>query len=290
MEQLWNKAVEERFFTEARAFATPEQLFYTTDDERYLAYWPKTYRGEKNTLQSRNALIGRFTEKWTADLIQSVFGSSNNLFAVQGAICDELALHRSSNADVVISRCKEIQQQPEDILAIIEVKMSIVWNWELKQDNLFCIGDYMTHKGTPGLLRSDSMLKGIGKGINVRLSSPKANRIPYIVIGNTPIQTSYFSKVDELKAAGIIQGFLSVNPSPLDTDGVRNCKKTPKGGFLKMDSFDELKGYIESLLVTEMDFFSSMKSKADLGRIIEISNQQSSYEEKAQVFLRLIKE
>jgi hypothetical protein len=65
MEKLWNKEVEQRFFNEAQKFAMPEQLFYVSDSGKYLAYWPKSYDGKKSTLQSRNALIGNFTEKWT---------------------------------------------------------------------------------------------------------------------------------------------------------------------------------------------------------------------------------
>jgi len=47
------------------------------------------------------------------------------------------------------------------------------------------------------LLRSDSMLKGIGKSINIRVSSFKAATIPIIVMGNTPITNSYYPKVDK---------------------------------------------------------------------------------------------
>ena len=197
MVELWNKEVEKRFFAESVKFATPEQLFYVTDRNRYLAYWPKGYDGKKSTLQSRNALIGNFTEKWTTDLIQEVV-KDKGLFAVQGAICEEIALTNMSPADVVISRSKNVNQQPEDILAITEVKMSIVWNWELQGKALSCIGDYKTHQGNPGLLRSDSMLKGIGKSINIRVSSFKAANIPIIVVGNTPITNSYYPKVDHL--------------------------------------------------------------------------------------------
>jgi len=49
----------------------------------------------------------------------------------------------------------------------------------------------------PGLLRSDSMLKGIGKSINIRVSSFQAATIPIIVMGNTPITNSYYPKVDK---------------------------------------------------------------------------------------------
>jgi predicted house-cleaning noncanonical NTP pyrophosphatase (MazG superfamily) len=286
--ELWNKDIESRFFTESVKFATPEQLFYVTDDHRYLAYWPKGYDGKKSTLQSRNALIGKFSEKWTTDLIQEVI-KDKGLFAVQGAICDEIALINMSPADVVISKSKNINQQPEEIVAIIEVKMSIVWNWELQGKTLSCIGDYKAHQGTPGLLRSDSMLKGIGKGINIRVSCLKAAGIPIIIMGNTPIKSSYYTKVDHLKEAGIIQGFWSVNPKPLD-DNEENIKKTGKNGFYRFDSFEELKNAFEVLLSEERDFFSSMKSKKELGKIIEIANRETTYEKKAEIFLKLIKE
>ncbi|MDP2168596.1 MAG: hypothetical protein Q8J64_09740 [Thermodesulfovibrionales bacterium] len=199
MEKLWNKQVEQKFLEESTRFATPEQLFYVTDSGKYLAYWPKGYDGKKSTLQSRNALIGSFTEKWTTDLIQAIV-KDMGLFAVKGAICNEIALSNMSPADVVISKQNNINQNPEDISAIIEVKMSIVWNWERqKSKSLVCIGDYRTHQGNPGLLRSDSMLKAIGKSINIRVSSSKASKLPIIIMGNTPITNSYYSKVDHLK-------------------------------------------------------------------------------------------
>ena len=289
MEKLWGKEAEQQFFNEATRFATPQQLFYVTDSGKHLAYWPKGYDGKKSTLQSRNSLIGNFTEKWTTDLIHEAV-KDKGLFAVQGAICNDIALSNMSPADVVISRSKNINQAPEDILAIIEVKMSIVWNWELqKNNNLMCIGDYKAHQGNPGLLRSDSMLKAIGKSINIRVSSSKASQIPIIIMGNTPITNSYYSKVDHLKSAGIIQGFWSVNPKPLDNDG-ENIKKTDKQGFCRFDSFIELKNAFADLLSEERNYFSSMKSKKELGQIIEKANKEQTYEKKAEVFLKLINE
>lgn len=285
---LWNKDVERKFFNESSKFATPEQLFYVSDKSSYIAYWPKGYKGKKSTLQSRNSLIGNFTEKWTTDLIQDVL-REKGLFAVQGAICEEIALSNMSPADVVISKNKNIIQKPEDILAIIEVKMSIVWNWEFHANSLSCIGDYKTHQGNPGLLRSDSMLKAIGKSINIRVSNFKAAPIPIIVMGNTPITDSYYPKVDHLKVSGIIQGFWSVNPQPLDDNG-KNIKKTERSGFYRFDDFEELKRAFNILLAEERDYFSSMKSKIELGKIIEIANREGTYEKKAEVFLKLIKE
>lgn len=288
MMKLWDRKVENQFFIESGKFASSEQLFYVTGGGKYLAYWPKNYAGKKTTLQSRNSLIGNFTEKWTTDLIQETV-KDKGLYAVQSAVCEEIALTEMSPADVIISKNKNTAQKPEDILAIIEVKMSVVWNWELKKNkNIECIGDYKTHQGNPGLLRSDSMLKAIGKSINIRVSSHKTSRIPVIIMGNTPITESYYPKVDHLKTAGIIQGFWSVNPKPLDNE--ESIKKTEKKGFYRFDAFEELKKSFDVLLSEERNFFSSMKSKKELGEIIEISNREKEYEKKAETFLRLLKE
>lgn len=210
MKKLWNKEQEIKFFTEARKFAGFEQLFYLSDRGRYYAYWPKSYKGSKTTLQARNALIGNFTEKWSADLL-SDFAKEKGYNVVQGAVCEEIGLPKNSKADLVICRTKDVIQRPEDILLIFEVKKSVVWNWELKiaktREDLICLGDYRTHQGNPGLLRSDSMLKAIGKSINIRVSSFKASKIPIIILGNTPITKAYYQKVDHLKKSGIIQDF-----------------------------------------------------------------------------------
>jgi hypothetical protein len=292
MKHLWTKEKEIEFFTESRKFATPEQLFYVTDDKRHFAYWPKAYNGVKSTLQSRNSLIGSFTEKYSVDLLQE-FASKHNWFSVQGVVCEEIGLTRQSSADVAICKSTDIVQKPENILMIFEVKMSIVWNWELKQvgknEEPICLGDYKSHRGNPGLLRSDSMLKAIGKSINIRVSDIVASHIPIVVLGNTPITESYFKKVDFLKNAGIIQGFWSVNSAPLDGDG-ENIKCTSKDGFIRMDSYSELENSLEKLITEPKEFFSSMKSKKELGQIIEIANRETDFEKKAEKFLALIKE
>lgn len=288
MPDLWTKEKEIEFFTGSRSFATAEQLFYLGDDNRYYAYWPKSYKGRKSTLQSRNSLIGNFTEKFSVDLLQE-FAESKGLYAVQSVVCDEIGLTNRSPADVAICTSRNTVQRAENIFALFEVKMSIVWNWELSNDNLICLGDYKTHKGNPGLLRSDSMLKAIGKSINIRVSGYQASKIPIIVLGNTPVTESYYSKVDHLKKAGIMQGFWSVNSNPLDNNG-NNIKNTMENGFVRMDSNSELENYLEALFSTELEFFSSMKSKNDLGKIIEIANQEMEYEQIAEKFLSLIRE
>lgn len=288
MQNLWNLEVESNFFEEAlRDFASREQLFYRTQDDRYLAYWPKGYSGRKSTLQSRNYFIGKFTETWTRELIESCV-KSRNLFAVQGAVCKDIGLTPQSPADVVIARKNEVRLVPEDILVIFEVKMSIVWNWELREDNLVCLGDYKTHKGNPGLLRSDSMLKAIGKAINIRVSSPSAATIPVIVIGNTPIQPSYVEKVDHLKTSGIIQGFWSVNPKPLDEGDTLDA--TGAKGFVRFDTYESFQHALVELISMQLNFFAGMKSKEELGRFIETANIESTYIQKAETFLKLLKD
>jgi len=292
MEELWDKKQEIKFLSAARKFAEPEQLFYLGDDNRYYAYWPKSYRGAKSTLQARNALIGSYTEKWSVDLL-SEFAQSEGFYAVQGVVCDEIGLPKNSSADVAICKTRNINQKPEDILLIIEVKMSVVWNWELiielNNEKLVCLGDYRTHKGNPGLLRSDTMLKAIGKSINIRVSSLKASKIPIIILGNTPVTKSYYRKVDFLQRSGIIQGFWSINPKPLDNDG-ENIKSTDEAGFYRIDSYKELLTKLSELFDKKIEFFSSMMPKDELGRIIEIANRELTYDKKAEKFLELIRE
>ncbi len=287
MQGLWTKDKEVEFFTESQAFAAPEQLFYVGDDGRYYAYWPKTYKGKKSTLKSRNSLIGNFTEKYSVDLLQK-FANSQSLYAVQGVICNEIGLTAQSPADLAFCKTKNREQSVANIMAIFEVKMSVVWNWELKNNQLLCLGDFKTHKGNPGLLRSDTMLKAIGKSINIRVCSYHASTIPIIILGNTPITKSYMSKVDYLYKAGIIQGFWSVNSNPLDGNE-DNLKRTPSNGFIRMDSYGELETYSKNLLSRKLEFFSSMKPKNELGKIIDIACRETTFELKAEKFLSLLR-
>lgn len=285
---LWSKNVELSFFQQSKNFASKEQLFYCTDENRYLAYWPKNYKGKKSTLQSRNSLIGNYSEKWTTDLIKKIV-EDNGLFALQSVQCEEIGLTSRSPADIVISTKNSSILDSKDIKMIFEVKMSLVWNWEFdtNTNSIIPIGDYRTHQGNPGLLRSDSMLKAIGKCVNIRISDYQSAKIPLIVIGNTPISKTYYSKVDHLKRAGIIQGFWSINPKPLDNE--ETIKHTDENGFVRFDCINDLKESIFELLDEDLNFFSSMKSTEEIGQLIELANNKSSYEEKGYEFLRLLK-
>jgi len=287
---LWSKETEIKFFRSSLEITTPETLFYKTNDNRFYAYWPKSYSETKSTLQSRNAYIGDFTEKFCVELLSN-YAKPRNLFAVKSVICEELGLTKQSTADIAICKTQDRNQQPKNIVAIFEAKMSIVWNWELIRSispyEFMCIGNYNSHQGNPGLLRSDSMLKAIGKSINIRVSSFQASKIPIIIFGNTPITRQYLSKVDHLKKSGIIQGFWSLNPDPLD--GTFTIKHSPEKCFIRMDSFSELVNELDNLFIGQSEFFSSMLSKTELGRFIELANMESDYISKAQKFLTLIR-
>ena len=287
---LWNKDEEYKFFKKTLEIATPEQLFYLTEDGKYLAYWPKGYEGRKTTLQSRNAFIGSYTEKWVKELLSPIAKEFDS-YAIHNVVCEEIGIDERSSADVAIVKSSLRLQKPENILLIVEVKMSIVWNWEFYPETgeIKCIGDYTTHQGNPGLLRSDTMLKAIGKSINIRVSGFQSSKIPIVVIGNTPITKMYYRKVDFLKKAGIIQGFYSVNPNPLDKQDKNIIKSTPERGFLRIDEINEFYDNLRNIIKEDKEFFSSMLSKKELGRLIEIASKEPTYEKKAEKFLRLLR-
>jgi len=284
---LWDNETEIQFFTEAlKNFASPEQLFYNLHSG-YYAYVPKNVDGEGQTLQSRNSLIGQFTEKWAKDIFSPI-ARSLGLYAVNSVICEEIGLPKRSSADLALCTINSTNQRPENIKLIFEIKMSIVSNYKYTHsDDISFIGDYKSHKGTPALLRSDSMLKAIGKSINIRVSGIESTNIPIIILGNSPITDSYIHKVDFLKTAGVIQGFWSLNPAPTSAEHIRS---TPLNGFQTVENINLLSKLINELLNQEMNYFSSMISKPKLGEIIRIANEENTAEAKAEKFLQLIKE
>ncbi|MBI5730653.1 MAG: hypothetical protein HY963_05890 [Ignavibacteriales bacterium] len=165
--------------------------------------------------------------------------------------------------------------------------MSVVSNYKFIQPNkVNFIGDYKQHKGNPALLRSDSMLKAIGKSINIRVSGIASTKIPVIVLGNSPITESYIKKVDFLKTSGVIQGFWSLNPKPTDGDFV---KVTPKKGFQTIQTTEAILQLCKELVENDMNYFSSMISKTDLGKIISIASREATDIAKAEKFLTLIR-
>ena len=75
----------------------------------------------------------------------------------------------------------------------------------------------------------------------------------------------------------------------MDNNG-ENIKRTNKDGFIRIDSYSELEDSLEKLITEPKEFFSSMKSKKELGKIIDIASNESDIEKKAEKFLELIRE
>lgn len=283
---MWNNDIEISFFTEAiRNGSTATQLFYNLESGHF-AYVPKRCDAEGQTLQSRNSLIGSFTENWCRDLFSPI-ARHFNLYAVNGVICDELSLTRQSSADLAFCTTDSNIQVANNIKIIFEIKMSVVSNYRFTAPNTITyVGDYKSHKGNPSLLRSDSMLKAIGKAINIRVSGLASTKIPIIVLGNSPITDSYTHKVDFLKQSGVTQGFWSLNPAPTATTFINESNHL---GFLTIPDEISLREKIGNILATEMNYFSSMISKEELGRFIETSNAELTNITKAERFLSLIR-
>jgi hypothetical protein len=283
---LWNNDTEIQFFTEAlKNFASPEQLFYNLRGE-YFAYVPKGSDAEGQTLQSRNSLIGQFTERWSKTLFEPI-ARELGLYAVNSVVCDELGLTRQSSADLAFCTTNNTVQKHDNIKLLFEIKMSVVSNYKYTPPNkIEYVGDYKQHKGNPGLLRSDSMLKAIGKSINIRVSGIASTKIPIVVLGNSPITDSYVKKVDFLKTSGVIQGFWSLNPNPTNSDYIKN---TPKLGFQTILNREQLFNNCKELVTNDINYFSSMISKMKLGEIIRIASQETTDIAKAEKFLTLIR-
>ncbi len=285
--ELWNTKTEKQFFKQAlNSFATPEQLFYKFGND-YLAYVPKGQSAKGQALQSRNSLIGQFTEKWCTNLLQPI-AKKIKLHAVTGVICNEIGLSKQSNADLAFCTTNDIEQPAENIKMIFEVKMSITSNYQYFNNTkeLNCLGDYNTHKGNPSILRSDSMLKAIGKAINIRVSGISSTKIPIIILGNSPITKSYLKKVDFLQKYGVIQNFLSLNPKISDKDFI---KLSEKQAFTTIEKYTQLEILLTELIENEINYFSSMISKPKLGEIITIANKEKTNIKKAERFLELIR-
>ncbi|MBP5366530.1 MAG: hypothetical protein J6Y82_11545 [Bacteroidales bacterium] len=281
---MWSKNDELDFFNDAIKLSSIENLMVNVKG-KYYAFQPKNEEAKVNTPQARNGLVGARTEKWCKDLFTQI-ARQNDLYAVNGVVCDEIGLTRQSAADLALCTSPDVQQSPDNIKVIFEIKMGIVNNYYFNDNADFVFfGDYKTHKGNPSLLRSDSMLKAIGKSINLRVDSTKAKRIPIIVLGNSPITTNYIKKVDCLKQSGVIQKFISLYPNPTEHDFIRD---TPEKGFETYDSPEEIEKYISRILNDKMNYFSSMMSNKDLGRIISIANRETTDELKGQRFIEML--
>ncbi|MDR2170279.1 MAG: hypothetical protein LBP59_09070 [Planctomycetaceae bacterium] len=283
---MWNTDTEKQFFIDALGHnVSPEKLFYSLKSGKF-AYVPKNCSAEKQTLQARNTLIGNFTESWAKNLLEPI-AKKLGLFALNNVECPKIGLNRKSEADLAFCTTNSKRQIAQNIKLIFEIKMSIVSNYEYtKSNSINLIGDYKTHKGNPSFLRSDSMLKALGKSINIRVSGIESTQIPIIILGNSPITKNYSHKVDSIKAAGVIQGFWSLNPDPTKSEFI---KETEKLGFQTIQNISKIEELIKDLLNTKLNYFSSVVSQQRLGEYICIAHKEPTDEAKAEKFLSLIR-
>jgi hypothetical protein len=89
-----------------------------------------------------------------------------------------------------------------------------------------------------------------------------------------------------VKNVGIVQGFWSLNPRP--TQGELFTESLKKG-FQTIFEIEQLIENCQALIDDELNFFSSMLSKRELGSIIQIASQQNTNIAKAEKFLELIR-
>ena len=236
----------------------------------------------------RNLLFNHYCQKWLYDLFSEIV-ENDDLYVVFKAQSPSIGIYHRSPADMVIASKNQKILMPEDVKAIFDVNMSIVWNWQydLNSDKITEIGDYMFHKGKPSFTNSNLVLKSIEKCIGIRLSNFKSSNIPLIVLGNAPLSNGFCKKADFLKSLGIIQGFWSLNPFPINK-GITK-KSSPKNAFIRIDNSDELNMRTDQLFKQDLNFFAGMENTKNLGRLIEMANQQTDYENKGLKFLNLLK-
>ncbi|MFO8109056.1 MAG: hypothetical protein R6U17_00825 [Thermoplasmata archaeon] len=303
---MWSPEKEKEFIesTDAVVWAA---ISCNECDYRYEAFFKKSVPSKcpkcdgnlsSTTPQGRNSPLSAYTEKYASDVLEEALKNAgfDDLEVKRNVICDELDLTSRSAADIAIVERGEIGRiyKPNQIKVVFEVKMSVIWNWELNEKGESAIeADYDKHKGRGSIYRTDSILKAIGKGAIFR-SHFESCGIPYIVVGNSPTPASYLDKVDGSVRVGIVQRFISLTPEPLITDKseskVRNPKESLGKGFLRIDSQEELSSFIEDLLKDERIFIGSMLKKSKLGKNIKSLDLNKDYSDIGEDFFKKLYE
>lgn len=277
---LWNPRLERDFLetTNATKYAT---VHCPNCDFRHEIYFKQSKKcpncGTKlrsSTPQGRNSPVSNYTEKFALDLINELINNINGVKAKRDVVCEELGLTSRSGADIAIvsegttGRVHEV----DEIELVFEVKMSLVWNWKPdEKGEPQLIADYDGHCGRGSIYRTDSILKAIGKGAIMR-GNKLGKTIPYGILGNSPVPTSYLDKVDSAVNSGIVQKFVSLTPNPLVVDKSNKDDRDPKTsngeGFIRIDSEKEFGDYIKYLLESDQVFIGQMVEKSKIGEII----------------------
>jgi hypothetical protein len=228
-----------------------------------------------SSFNQRNAIVADITERFVLDLFRHAIDTSEQLsghyYVKRNVICPELELRNATAADIAILNQDLTGPVPvEAIKCIVEVKMSIIWNWA-ETSTSTPIADYDAHAGRPSIYRTDSILKAIGKAAITR-SCSGSETIPFIVIGNTPPPPNYRDKVDGTVKAGLIQKWLSLTPNPTVVEpdkspNRRNPKQTT--GFLRIDSIPQLQEVFGTVLTTSWQYIGAMVEAEKIGEIIK---------------------
>jgi hypothetical protein len=242
----------------------------------------------------RNAIVADATERFALQLFQSVVNNSSALngkfFVNRNVECPQLELRGRTKADLaILDRYIEGPVIPERIKCIFEVKMSIIWNWS-ERDRRQPLADYDSHAGRPSIYRTDSILKAIGKAAISR-ACKGSERIPFVVVGNTPPPVEYRDKVDGTVRSGLIQRWISLTSKPLVVKAKwlpnkRNPKET--FGFLRIDSTNELEEMFVNVLTKDWRYMGAMVEPKEIGGIIRGLDLTKTDEEIGEAFLKLM--
>jgi hypothetical protein len=242
----------------------------------------------------RNAIVADATERFALQLFQYVVNNSNYLkgkfFVKRNVECPQLELRGRTKADLaILDKNLEGAVSPERIKGIFEVKMSIIWNWS-DRDRGQPLADYDGHAGRPSIYRTDSILKAIGKAAITR-ACKGSERIPFVVVGNTPPPVEYRDKVDGTVRSGLIQRWISLTSAPLVVKKeLLRSKRNPKEtlGFLRIDSTNELEELFFNILTKDWRYMGAMVEPKEIGGIIRGLDLTKTDEEIGEAFLRLM--
>jgi hypothetical protein len=297
---MWTENDEKDFLNEATVNVWAE-INCSECDYSYKALFKKKgncpncgTRLRSNTPQQRNGPVGNFTENFVYKKIQTILNKSpkiKGLEAKREVTCEELDLTGRSGADVaIVHEGRDGTDYPaNEIEMVLEVKMSLIFNWEPGDNgDPVIVGDYDAHTGRPSIARTDSILKAIGKA-GIFRAHKASTTIPYIVVGNCPPPTSYYDKIDGSVRAGITQKFISLtaNPIPLNGEnaGTRNPDQTPKNGFERIDTLDELQSFLECWLTEERFYIGAFLKDETIGTIIKSIDMSQAPEQIGQAFV-----
>ncbi len=242
----------------------------------------------------RNAIVADATERFALQLFQSVVDNSTTLkskfFVKRNVECPQLELRGRTKADLaILDKNIEGPVIPERIKCIFEVKMSIIWNWS-ERDRRQPLADYDSHAGRPSIYRTDSILKAIGKAAITR-ACKGSEKIPFVVVGNTPPPIEYRDKVDGTVRSGLIQRWISLTSKPLIVKAElppnkRNPKETFR--FLRIDSTNELEEMFVTILTKDWRYIGAMVEPKEIGGIIKGLDLNKTDEEIGEAFLKLM--